>query len=499
MSENSIFNVLSKLLRKNVRKIFGCALRKEGFNLSVIWGYFIINDDSIVVINKEVKNILLTIHFEEIKYVSIKMKQISINSSNNIVSKVIIQETNEFLKFIQLEYSKYFSRHKGKNKTIEIINEDKGNQCKDNLRNLWKNLPLMHVPPEFFKLIKFNNNIFFFVPPSFKITSTNSGTIKHNNHNHIINSLIHFDFFIQQHKQIMNNFISLRKFSKSFITSYFETTYKNDYHYSIEQEHIYYKKYNFNEDECLIQGYYLQFTIDNPIKKEYLCYIIRKLYEPPFLETFSDFVFIFHFEYQKEITQQFQLDQKTKNEIELIVDSLYEENIPNYNEYTSLIELNIIYLNYNYHILKYIKDNNIIDFNTINIFIQEGVQFVLRILSDFIYEIDKMIGNNKKDVLLNDLKDLLRDIQNYYNLQNQKIESVENIVNNCKQKIKVNNKEILNNKINEFFLFCLDGGVCGSNFNLNKILYIKQMYSKYNNIKSLYTKIIHKLLMNPLH
>ena len=348
MSENSIFDVLSKLLRKNVRKIFGCALRKEGFNLSVIWGYLTINEDSIVIINKEVKNVLLTIHFDEIKYVSVMMKQIGIYSNNNKISKVIIQETNEFVKFIQLEYSKYFSLHEGTSKAIKIISEDKVNQCKDNLRNLWKNLPLMHVPPEFFKLIKFNNNIFFFVPPSFKIIATNSGTLKHNNHNNIINPLIHFDFFLQQHKQIMNDFISLRKFSKSFMKSYFETNFKNECHYTIKQEHPYHKKYNFNEDECLIQGYYLQFTIDGPIKKEYLCYIIRKLYEPPFLETFSDFVFIFHCEYQNEMTQQFQLDQKTRNEIELIVDSLYEENIPNYNEYTSLIELNIIYLNYNY-------------------------------------------------------------------------------------------------------------------------------------------------------
>jgi hypothetical protein len=106
---------------------------------------------------------------------------------------VIVQETNEFIKFIQLEYSKYFSIHEQPNKIIKIINEDKVNQNKDNLRNLWKNLPLMHVPPEFFKLIKFNNNIFFFVPPSYKIISTNSCTLKHNNHNNIINPLKNSD------------------------------------------------------------------------------------------------------------------------------------------------------------------------------------------------------------------------------------------------------------------------------------------------------------------
>ena len=131
------------------------------------------------------------------------LKELAIKQDNKINLSMILITLDNFKDELS-EVMDYFEQN-----GIEIINEDKRNQCKDNLRNLWKNLPLMHVPPEFFKLIKFNNNIFFFVPPSFKITSTNSGTIKHNNHNNIINSLIHFDFFIQQHKQIMSNFILL--------------------------------------------------------------------------------------------------------------------------------------------------------------------------------------------------------------------------------------------------------------------------------------------------
>ena len=483
---DSFLSSLSLSLSSNIKYISNCSIRFiSKYNPYPYKSVIIaVSDSKVFIINNSLSKIEFSFSFEQIEKVKMETKKknsivIYLNNFYQNNKKIpfiycLFQGRNKFIAQFKSVYSSYYAVHYFTYKELDVfytkeIVISKGQQLNDN-----NYLPLMHCPPEMFKLIQYNS-YYFFAPPNFVIQSKNLLRAEMLSENYSINFYLH----INAQQVISNIMIDVKAEAQNYLNRFINKNYKGNLKYYFVVDEVYYKKYNFNEDISKYIGYKIKCIMIEPEKIEFDLFLIRRLYEPPFFETYSDFFFLF-----KIVSNVEEKDNQIENEIRLIVDSLYIENIPNIYDYEKIINMKFESLVYNYHIMKYIiQTTNIIHISDV---LKLGIKFVILVISDIIWHFGDEEDN--KDYII-ELSSILSNIMKSYNINQSEIENLstsqifiefENVISlQIKKYIKIEDMKNKcetewEKKVKVFLLLCINGGICGDAFNLKKLFSIKK-------------------------
>lgn len=108
--------------------------------------------------------------------------------------------------------------------------------------------------------------------------------------------------------------------------------------YWVTKNQVYIKKYNFNEDISIWEGWRLEARTSDPYYKNIICIILRRKFLPPFYNTYQTFHFILKEEVSREF---FNVNPKCYEIIELAADSIFFSNKMIDKEYMLFIQGNI--------------------------------------------------------------------------------------------------------------------------------------------------------------
>lgn len=512
---------LSLALSTPIKYISNCFIRLNSNKYSYPYRSVLIalSSSKIYIINNLLTKINFVFSFDEIQKMTLETKKSKsvVFFFNQPKSKkkqipyiyLVFQERETFVSYIKSYYSSYYAVNYYIYKEVEIYYTKEIKFKKNFKDDESSQIPLMHCPPEMFKLIRYKN-FYFFASPNFSVESSSKcrGKIAYDFHN------LDFVFNYQLNQVITEDISDVKTQSQNYLNNYLYKNYKGASKYYFIIDEPYTKKYNFNEDVSKYICYYLKCVMRQPEELTFDVYMIRRLYEPPFFETFSDFFFLFISKKKDEIIIEGEENKnsiKIQNEMQLVVDSFYIENIPNYYEFAPVINLKFDSLTYNYNIMKYIiTETKVITSREI---LDLGIKFVLIIIYDFICALDE----NKDKTIIDDLTSVFLNVISSFKMKQDDIEHLsvgqifiefENFISKQIKKfirnetMKVKSEEEWDKKVKVFLLFCLNGGICGDAFDLKKLLSIKTiLFQRYpsninTKIKRLHDDTIIRLIFN---
>jgi hypothetical protein len=178
--------------------------------------------------------------------------------------------------------------------------------------------------------------------------------------------------------------------------------YDSDKYYVIK-DCCYIKKYNISNDTASWEGWRIAAIIPGKsLKIDYI--ILRRKFIPPFLEKYSDYSFIITYDYNnlRENYLSICKDKEStelNKDIEIILDSLYNLNSTNLQDYESSIITKYDSLCMHPEVMAFVSNSNLEFDNLKSMIYEAGVKFVngfIRKLHDKYknnIELDEIIGS----------------------------------------------------------------------------------------------------------
>jgi len=178
-----------------------------------------------------------------------------------------------------------------------------------------------------------------------------------------------------------NNMLRLEINTYSEFINYVKKSYKMCKLF-IYKDCPYIRKYSLSEDSSYWECWQMEaLMIAGSIKKKLVFFNLRRKYIPPFFDALSDFTFLCMVNCNELDDSQF-IDLKISHPklyemIESVVDSVHPDVVPNYKEFSTILEMKFDSLSLDYHSFMYYTQNlKIYGPETYHI----GLKFVLRLM-----------------------------------------------------------------------------------------------------------------------